>query len=109
MIKVKLGEERDGQGTNCGRGHGVWHWEAVGHVEPFGELLLAEGFSRQPLLDACRTIKRLHGVTARGEIGLYRPGMDEPCMVTTVEHGAGVTVAENGPRFAKWKPHPRSL
>ena len=53
MIRVELGD-----GTN-----GVWPWVCT--------LYGVEGRSRQPLLDACREIKRMGGDTG-ALVGLFR-------------------------------------
>jgi hypothetical protein len=59
------------------------------------------GKSRQPLLDACRQIKRALGPTKAEQehAGLYRPGRTHPDIFCAVLVGAGVTVAE--PNLAK--------
>jgi hypothetical protein len=66
------------------------------------------GKSRQPLLDACRQIKRAGGGTAQCA-GLFRDGMDTPDISCPVEAGAALTVEETShgsPRFRKFKPYP---
>lgn len=66
------------------------------------------GQSRQPLLDACRQIKRAVGPTAM-RAGLFREGRDVPDISCPVEAGAALTVEEttcNAPRFRKFKPFP---
>jgi len=50
--------------------------------------------SHQPLLDACRLIKRMGGDTT-ARIGLFSAGSDVPrLMAKSVEIGAGLTVVE---------------
>jgi hypothetical protein len=61
-----------------------------------------EGQSRQPLLDACREIKRILGPTAQ-RAGLFRQGRPTPDISCSVEFGAAHTVNESGPRFAKYR------
>jgi hypothetical protein len=66
------------------------------------------GKSRQPLLDACRQIKRALGPTAQ-RAGLFREGRDIPDISCPVEAGAALTVEETthgSPRFRKFKPFP---
>jgi hypothetical protein len=86
MIRVSLG---------CEVKPGIWHYT----VERYG----VEGRSRQPLLDACRQIKRMDESTAGQQIGLYREGRDKPDLFCMVGVGAGLTVDESGPYFHKWK------
>jgi hypothetical protein len=70
VIRVELGEEVDGLGETSGRRHGKWHWRV--------EALALEGYSRQPLLDACREIQRVGGAADDQQIGLFRPGRETP-------------------------------
>jgi hypothetical protein len=42
------------------------------------EALALEGYSRQPLLDACREIQRVGGAADDQQIGLFRPGRETP-------------------------------
>ena len=67
-----------------------------------------EGFvyerSRQPLLDACRQIKRMGDDTLRGKIGLYRKGRDKPDLTCDLDWGAAHTVEENSLLVRKWRP-----
>jgi hypothetical protein len=60
--------------------------------------------SRQPLLDACRQIKRMGGDTAQWQAALYRQNRDKPDMWCSVAWGAAHSVDEEGPRFRKWRP-----
>jgi hypothetical protein len=71
------------------------------------------GKSRQPLLDACRQIKRALGSTkaAQARAGLYRPGRTTPDLHCVVLIGAGLSVTEpsNGRiHFAKFQEFSRS-
>ena len=91
MIRVELGEEIGNRG--------VWRWTCPRYG--------LQGRSRQPLLDACREIKRMGGDNA-GRVGLFREARSVPSLTCTVGWGAGKTVDENGPWFVKWKPHPRA-
>lgn len=92
MIRVELDEEI--------KRRGVWLYR----LSQYG----LEGRSRQPLLDACRKVCRMDGVTVGQQIGMYRQGKDEPDLFCSVGVGAGLTVDEAGPYFVKWKPHPSS-
>jgi hypothetical protein len=98
-LRVELGVEK-----NKG---GVGHWQEYGHGEWFWRCAEygVEGHSREPLLDACRKIKRMGGALQR-RVGLFREGRDQPDLSCTVEAGAGLTVNDDGPRFQKWKPRP---
>src|ERR1700676_5095353 len=63
------------------------------------------GKSRQPLLDACRQIKRAVGSTAQ-RAGLFREGGDIPDICCPVEAGASLTVEEttrSSIRFRKYR------
>jgi hypothetical protein len=51
------------------------------------------GKSRQPLLDACRQIKRIVGPTAEAA-GLFRDGRAEPDIWCAVNWGAEHTISE---------------
>ena len=92
IIRVELGQEIERRG--------IWDYTV-----PEFEI---SGCSRQPLLDACRQIKRMGGPTAGRQIGLYREGKPAWDLMCGLDWGAAHTVDENGPRFAKWKPHPRA-
>jgi hypothetical protein len=72
------------------------------------------GRSRQPLLDACRQIKRALGPTkpAGERAGVFREGRTEPDISCLVLDGAKVTVSEpsNGKvKFAKFSEFDRSV
>jgi hypothetical protein len=62
-----------------------------------------DGFSREPLLDACRALKRM-GVDLWAPVGLFRPGRSDWDLRTTVDRGADLTVRENdrGIAFRKY-------
>ena len=103
MIKVMLGEEVRGRKAS------KWRW-AIADVA--GEAL--SGLARNPLLDACRALRRM-GVNPSASAGLYREGKVDsegrpaPDLTCTVGDGARTTVMENaksGPRFVKWVAHP---
>ena len=90
MIRVELGGEI--------KNRGVWRWTCPRYG--------LAGRSRQPLLDACREIKRMGGDPA-DIVGLFREARSMPDMTCTIGVGAGLTVDESRtPRFAKWKPRP---
>jgi hypothetical protein len=91
MIRVELGEEIERQGK--------WRWTVPA--------LSLSGISRMPLLDACREIKSMGGDPFQN-VGLFREGMEQPDLSCRLDVGAAATVNEDGPRFAKWTPHPRS-
>jgi hypothetical protein len=63
------------------------------------------GRSRQPLLDACRQIKRVGGATDAAA-GVYREGMDAPDISCRVEVGAETTVSDTdrGVKFVPYRP-----
>jgi hypothetical protein len=92
VIRVELGEEIERRG--------IWAWRIPA--------LSLEGRSRQPLLDACRQIKRMGGATVE-RAGLFRKGRPEPDITVSVEAGAALTVVENekaGPRFGRFREMP---
>jgi hypothetical protein len=63
------------------------------------------GYSRQPLLDACRWIESVLGPTSH-VAGLFREGRDRPDLTCRVDIGASLTVEESqagGPRFRKFR------
>ena len=92
MIRVELGEEVHRRGK--------WRWSAGG-----GAL---SGLSRQPLLDACRALKRM-GAAGDTVVGLFRAGRTIPDLTCRVRWGVRKTVNEEGPWFKKWKPRPAEL
>lgn len=95
MIRIELGEEI--------KRRGVWRYS----VPAYG----VEGRSRQPLLDACREIKRTGGDTVQAA-GLFRAGRSEPDLVCrSVEIGAGRTVSDpdsgiGGIRLVRFREYP---
>jgi hypothetical protein len=94
MIRVERGAEVS---------PGVFAW----HVPVLG----LSGRSHQPLLDACRQLKSLYGVTAQAA-GLFREGRDTPDLWCSVSVGAETTVSEpdNGAtRFVKYRPFPQRV
>ena len=95
MIRVELGGEVDR--------HGRWRWTCPRYG--------LRGVSRQPLLDACREIKRMGGDTAEA-VGLFREARSTPDMTCGVGWGADHTVSEpldGRIRFAKWVAHPMGM
>jgi hypothetical protein len=71
------------------------------------------GKSRQPLLDACRQIKRARGLTeeAQERAGLYRAGRSTPDLQCAVLVGANLSVTEPNQgriHFAKFQEFSRS-
>jgi hypothetical protein len=57
LIRIIRGAEVDGPNGAAGpRRHGVWEYHAPLYA-------LVCGYSRQPLLDACRQLKSLYGLT----------------------------------------------
>ena len=72
-----------------------------------GEVIVAA--SRQPELDAARVLVT-RGITGRAET--WRPGSTAPALRLYLERAAGFTVEESetrGPRFKRWRPHPRAV
>ncbi|KRR21341.1 hypothetical protein CQ14_06745 [Bradyrhizobium lablabi] len=90
MIRIDLVEEIDRAGDHR---RGIWHWRC--------EAL--SGFSRQPLLDACRELQRI-GANPAERAGLFREGKNVPDLWCRIDVGARTTVDEAGPWFAKFKP-----
>jgi hypothetical protein len=87
---------------------------APGTWEYFIPSLLLFGTSRQPLLDACRQIKRALGPTkSAGErAGVYRAGKSQSDISCLVLKGAALTVSEptNGKiKFAKFQEFDSSI
>ena len=102
MIRIELGAEIDGPEPKAGQRHGVFEYSAPAYPS-------VRGHSRQPLLDACRQIKSLYGLTSL-RAGLFWPGSEIPSLTTTIEAGAELMVEErakgNGPRFVRFKTFP---
>jgi hypothetical protein len=97
MIRIELGAEVDGPGEHAGHRHGIWHYHCVRYPEVCG-------YSRQPLLDSCRQLKSLYGLTAE-LAGLFREGRDTPDLSCAVEIGAATTAPERsngGIKFEKY-------
>ena len=90
IIRVDLGRE-------CSPG--IWEYAIASHG--------LCGKSHQPLLDACRQLKRMGGVAPQFA-GLFRKGRDTPDLSCLVEVGAALTVSEpkkgNAPSFTKYQP-----
>jgi hypothetical protein len=101
MIEIVRGAEVDGPKGEAGpRRHGMWAYHAPAYPEVCG-------YSRQPLLDACRQIKRVLGPTS-AYAGLFREGRDTPDISCAVEAGAMLTVKEpsgGNIRFGKYEPY----
>lgn len=79
-------------------GPGIWEYSVPS--------LRLCGKSRQPLLDACREIKRTLGST-KASAGVFREGHSVPDIVCPVEAGALVTVSEpskGNVKFSKYQP-----
>jgi hypothetical protein len=78
---------------------GQWRWHRRGRPE-------FRGFSSEPLLDACRTLKAM-GEPTTTQVGLFRPGRSEWDLRTTVGYGASKTVeepAKRSPRLVNYQP-----
>jgi hypothetical protein len=88
MIKIVRGAEAS---------PGIWEYSVPS--------LALSGKSRQPLLDACRQIKRAVGSTA-DRAGVFREGSEVADISCLVEAGALLTVSERdrgGVRFEKYR------
>jgi hypothetical protein len=96
VIRIDRGPEVDGPLPTSGKRHGVFRYSCVDHPS-------VEGFSRQPLLDACRQLKLILGPTA-DRAGLFREGRHTPDLTCSVEWGAAHTVDETKTAFVKYKP-----
>jgi hypothetical protein len=75
----------------------TWTWRATLHHD------VLEGRSHQPLLDACRRLKRA-GAALMMEVGVFLPGREDWTLKTTVGYGATQIVHENNRSFTKYKP-----
>jgi hypothetical protein len=78
---------------------GIWKYSVSGYPQICGR-------SRQPLLDACRQLKTLHGLTAESA-GLFRDGFEVADISCLVGAGARLTICEPDRgriRFEKYKP-----
>ena len=79
---------------------GVFEWKGASPVC----IQALSGRSRQPLLDACREIKRTTGAT-KEVAAIFREGREHADMFCPVETGAGLTVSEPDkgiPKFVKY-------
>jgi hypothetical protein len=95
MIRVERGKEVK---------PGVWEYRAPGYPQIFGQ-------SRQPLLDACRQLKSMGGLTAE-RAGLFREGRTDPDISCPVDVGARYAVsdrASGGIRFEKYREFDSSV
>lgn len=97
LIRVELGAEIDGPLPTSGRGHGVFAYHATGYP-------LVRGFSRQPLLDACRQLKSLYGLPRGAVVGLFRKGREVADLACPLDVGAATTVRELNTTFRKFEP-----
>ncbi len=68
---------------------GIFEWRGVSP----SSIEALSGRSRQPLLDACRDIKRITGAT-KEIAGIFREGREHADMFCPVEKGASLTVSE---------------
>jgi hypothetical protein len=100
VIRIERGAEVDGpKGEGGPRRHGIWEYHAVGYP-------LVCGYSRQPLLDACRQFKSLYGLTSR-TAGVFREGRDVADISCVIGKGALLTVSDPSGgriRFVKFVP-----
>jgi hypothetical protein len=83
---------------------GRFPWRA--NVKYGWQEFAVEGRSFQPLLDACRELKRM-GVASTAEAALFREGATDWDLKTTIGYGASRTVDENRRAFARYKPDTR--
>jgi hypothetical protein len=85
------------------RGRHKWKWKLL-----YGGALL-EGLSSEPMLDACRALKRM-GASPGELVGLFCEGSSVWSLRTTVGYGAGLTVEDGNTatRFRKYVPHPHA-
>lgn len=98
MIRIDLGAEVNGLGPKAGKRHGIFEYSCARYP-------LVRGYSRQPLLDACRQLKSLYAPTAR-LAGLFREGRDTPDLTCSFDVGAASTVSEPDAgeiRFVKYR------
>ena len=87
LIRIDLGPEVDGSRPGGGRRHGKFRYSCGAPYWSVG------GFSRQPLLDACRQLKTRYGLSPE-RVGLFREGSDVADISCSVEAGAATTVAD---------------
>jgi hypothetical protein len=95
VIRIERRAEIDGPKPSDGKRHGIFEYHAPAY--PF-----VQGYSRQPLLDACRQLKSLYGLTQR-LVGLFREGSGIAHISCHLEAGAATTVRESDTRFAKYQ------
>jgi hypothetical protein len=98
MIRIELGAEVNGPGPKAKRRQGVFEYSCLRYP-------LVRGYSRQPLLDACRQLKSLYALTEQ-RVGLFRDGSDVADITCPLEVGAATTVSEPDRgiiRFAKYR------
>ena len=78
---------------------GVWQYSVCGYPQVCGK-------SRQPLLDACRQLKSIGGLTDH-LAGVFRSGSDVADIFCVVREGADLTVSEPSGvgkvRFVKYR------
>jgi hypothetical protein len=78
---------------------GVWQYSVCGYPQVCGK-------SRQPLLDACRQLKSIGGLTDH-LAGVFRSGSDVADIFCVVRDGAELTVSEPSgagrARFVKYR------
>jgi hypothetical protein len=98
MIKIVRGAEVDGPRARSGHRHGVWAYRASAAYP------LVCGYSRQPLLDACRQLKSLHGLTTE-RAGLFREGSEVADISCPIEAGAATTVVERDKGTVKFEKY----
>ena len=99
MIRINRGKEVE-----------PYHEEFEYHAADRIVWPLVCGKSRQPLLDACRQLKSLYGVTQKA-VGLFNEGSEAWDMRCSVDVGAATTVQQtqhSAPRFVpftefKWR------
>jgi len=86
-IKIIRGAEIDGPKGEAGpRRHGIFEYHCP-------TCPLVRGCSRQPLLDACRQLSALYGLT-KETAGVFRQGSELADISCRVEDGAQLTVVE---------------
>ena len=88
MIKIIRGAEIDGPKGDRRR-HGVFEY----HADCADRYPLVCGYSRQPLLDACRQLKSLYGLTGE-RVGVFRERSEVADISCPIDVGAATTVQE---------------
>src|SRR5713101_2815627 len=87
MIKIVRGAETAGpKDAPRSRRHGIWAYTCPQYP-------LVCGFSRQPLLDACRQLQSHYGIT-RERVGLFREGSEVADISCPIEAGAATMVSD---------------